>query len=127
MNGRIEKMPNVTNARVANVQKKSFERKAWKKAINAGRRRAARTVTTPAAMKTATTGQNNDPSGASRIANNAMSATTNAAAQIRGAAPILTRPESSRGDLGLGRRVIGGSLTATTVITSVTIRISATT
>src|SRR5712692_10444553 len=99
MKGRMEKMPNVTNARVANVQKKSLERKAAKKAISAGRRRAASTVTTPAAMNTATTGQNDEPSGASRIANSAMSATRKAAAQIRGAAPTL--PQSARADLGL--------------------------
>src|SRR6266853_874849 len=101
MKGRMEKMPNVTRARVANVQKKSFERKAWKNAIKAGRRRAASTVTTPAAMNTATTGQNNEPSGASRIPNSAISATTKAVAQMR-AAPPTTLPQRGRGDLGLG-------------------------
>src|ERR1700675_4218029 len=108
MNGRIEKMPNVTRARVAKVQKKSFERKAWKKPINAGRRRAASTGTIPAAMNKATPGHNSEPSGARRIANNAMMATRKAAAQRMTAAPTLPSPEGEgkmmpkwgRGDLG---------------------------
>src|SRR5439155_1550773 len=82
MKGRIEKMPSVTNARVANVQKKSLDRNAWKKAINAGSCRAASTVTTPLATKTAAMGQSQAPSGARRIANRAMSATRKAAIQI---------------------------------------------
>src|ERR1700694_4869515 len=91
MKGRIEKMPNVTNARVANVQKKSFERKAAKKAINAGRRRAAITVTMPLARNTATTDHNSEPSGARRIANSAMSASRKAAPQTRTPTPTLPR------------------------------------
>src|ERR1700694_3114884 len=110
MKGRIEKMPNVTRARVAKVQKKSFDRKAWKNDINAGSRRAASTVLMPAAMNTATTGQNSEPSGARRIANSATMATRNAAAQRMTAAPTLPSPEGGgkmmpkwgRGDLGLG-------------------------
>src|SRR5439155_14457224 len=55
MKGRMEKMPSVTNPRVANVQKKSFERKAWKKVINAGSLIAVSTVTMPLARNSATT------------------------------------------------------------------------
>src|ERR1700730_1399327 len=121
MKGRIEKMPNVTNARVANVQKKSFERKAAKNAINAGRRRAAITVTMPLARNTATTGHNSEPSGARRIANNAMSATANAAAQSNAAGGTWIGFEEADG------RVICGSLTAKIVISSVMARMTATT
>src|ERR1700688_1470192 len=110
MNGRIEKMPSVTRARVAKVQKKSFERKAWKNDIKPGSLRAASTVTIPAAMNTATTGQNSEPSGARRIANNATMATRNAAAQRMTGAPTLPSPRGGgkmtpkrgRGDLGSG-------------------------
>src|SRR3989442_11741701 len=95
MKGRMEKMPSVTNARVANVQKKSFERKAWKNAINAGSRRAASNVTMPAAMNTATTGHKREPSGARRIANSAMSPTRKDAKQMIAAAPTLNGSNAS--------------------------------
>src|ERR1700716_2946435 len=90
MKGRIEKIPSVTKPRVAKVQKKSLERKAWKKVINAGRLRAAITVTTPLATNTARIGHKREPSGARRMANNAISATRKAAPQIRGTVPTLT-------------------------------------
>src|ERR1700732_4940082 len=102
MNGRIEKMPSVTRARVAKVQKKSFERKAWKNDINPGSLNAASAVTMPAAMNTATTGQNSEPSGARRIANNAMMATRNAAPQMMAAAPMVTRSRERGREIGTG-------------------------
>src|SRR5439155_674393 len=101
MKGRIEKMPSVTNARVANVQKKSLDRNAWKKAINAGSCRAASTVTTPLATKTAAMGQSQAPSGARRIANRAMSATRKAAIQIMTPSRIVAQlHEEVGGDEG---------------------------
>src|ERR1700674_221195 len=121
MNGRIEKMPNVTKPRVANVQKKSLERKAWKKAINAGSCRAASTVATPAATNTAMTGTSHGPSGARRIANNAISATTNDMAQMTATGGTRMRVDAATG------RMMGGSLTATTVLSSVMARMTATT
>src|SRR3989442_14963543 len=106
MKGRIEKMPSVTNARVANVQKKSLERNAWKKAINAGSRRAASTVTMPLVTKRAATGHSQAPSGARRIANSAMSAIRKAPPQTMGTAPPLTLPPKRGG--GVTARSGGG-------------------
>src|SRR6266550_90143 len=123
MKGRIEKMPSVTNARVANVQKKSLDRNAWKKATNAGSRRAASTVTMPLATKTAATGQSQGPSGARRIANRAMSATRKAAPQTI-AAKGKTASRFVGESRGGGRL---GSLTAITVMSSVMAMITATT
>src|ERR1700737_1633704 len=85
MKGRIEKIPSVTSARVANVQKKSFERKAWKKAIRPGTLGAARTETTLLPRTKATTGQSGLPSDARRIAESAMSAIRNATPQTTAA------------------------------------------
>src|SRR2546428_11035928 len=110
MKGRIEKMPSVTRARVANVQKKSLERNAWKKAINAGSCRAASTVTMPLATKTATAGDSQAPSGARRIANRATSATRKAPAQTIAATGTTPAPLAAEGR-GWG---LGGSLTAAT-------------
>src|SRR2546429_9767367 len=93
MKGRIEKMPSVTNARVANVQKKSLDRNAWKKATNAGSRRAASTVTMPLATKTAATGQSQAPSEARGIVNRAMMAARKAPPQRIAADGIRMRSE----------------------------------
>src|SRR3982074_653665 len=121
MKGRIEKMPSVTSARVAKVQKKSLERKAWKKAISAGSRRAASTVTTPLVTKTATTGHSQSPSWARRIAKRAMRAGTKEAAASIGAGGPRTGADRA------GFLIIGCTVTATTEITRVMIMISATT
>src|SRR2546428_1817928 len=125
MKGRIEKMPSVTNARVANVQKKSLERNAWKKAINAGSRRAASTVTMPLVTKRAATGHSQAPSGARRIANSAMSAIRKAPPQTMGTAPPPNPPPQRGGGLpsrqrGGGKNLRGGggawSLSAGTAV-----------
>src|SRR5882762_6715925 len=125
MKGRMEKMPSVTNARVAKVQKKSFERKAWKKVINAGSLIAVSTVTVPLARKSATTGHNKPASGARRIANNPISATTKAAAQMK--TPGDKSPFPLAGEGRGGGFLARGSLTAITVISSVMTRMTATT
>src|SRR6266699_2043070 len=100
MKGRIEKMPSVTNARVANVQKKSLDPNAWKKAVNAGSRRAASTVTMALATKTATTGDRHAPSGARRLANRAMSATRKDPPQMIAAKGKTPSPLVSEGGAG---------------------------
>src|SRR2546423_952055 len=123
MKGRIEKIPSVTNPRVANVQKKSFERKASKKAISEGSLRAASTVAMLLAMNTATTGQTIAPSGARRIANRAMSATTNAAAQRMAVRGTIRSPLVGEGG---GGGLLCGSFTAMTVMSSVTAMMTAT-
>src|ERR1700730_3184090 len=110
MNGRIEKMPNVTKPRVANVQKKSLERKAWKNAINAGSCRAASTVATPAATNTAMTGTSHDASGGRRIAKHASRATRKALSQVMAAIGKTPAPLWREGGGGGAMR---GSLTAT--------------
>ena len=119
MKGRMEKMPRVTSALVANVQKKSLERKAWKKAVSLGRRRAASTVTMLPIRNRATTGPRSVPSGTRRMANRAMTATRKAAPQMTAAGV------RGMGADPLARRTVGGSLTAITVITRVMARMSA--
>src|SRR6266550_1804003 len=100
-------MPSVTNPRVAKVQKKSFERKAWKKVINAGSLIAVSTVMVPLARNSATTGHNKPPSGARRIANNAMSAVRKAAPQMRGTAPTPPSPVNGGGVVRVGAACLG--------------------
>ena len=82
----MEKMPRMTGARVARVQKKSLERKALKNARRGGRRRPAITLMDPATAKMATAGQRSAPSGTRRSARSAMTAMTKVAAQMMAAA-----------------------------------------